>query len=162
APRTMRVVLRVRDAAWRGGGLYLYRLHVGDFPRPSAIFPPGGRPREATTLRFLGAEASDDHERTLELPASGSFPFGLHLEVDGVSSPSWTPFRLTGHVPVLEVEPNDRPADATAAPPAAAAFHGILDRPGDVDWFALPVKAGTELRGNGWAPSPGSPSAPVP
>lgn len=146
APRAMRVILRLRDAAWRGGRLYQYRLHVGDFPRPAVVYPAGGRPREEVTVRFLGLTPDEDLERTLTLPRSAPFPFGLHVEEDGVTSPSWTPFRLSGHANALEVEPNDDPSHATVAAGPACALNGVLERPGDVDWFRVPVKAGRELR----------------
>ncbi len=43
-----------------------------------------------------------------------------------------------------EVEPNDRPAEATPAP-GPAVLAGVLDKPGDRDSFALALEAGDEL-----------------
>ena len=36
-------VLQVRDTAFGGGPSSTYALHVGDYPRPKGIFPPGGQ-----------------------------------------------------------------------------------------------------------------------
>src|SRR5690606_17020024 len=43
----------VREAAYEGNDQCRYRLHIGSFPRPSAVFPPGGKPGEALELRFI-------------------------------------------------------------------------------------------------------------
>ena len=67
--------------------------------------------------------------------------FGLLAhDAQGVA-PSENPFRLNDLPNVLEVEPNDTPAQATpfAAP---AALNGVISKPGDVDCFKFAAKAG--------------------
>jgi hypothetical protein len=40
----------VREAAYEGSDACQYRLHIGTFPRPKAVFPTGGKPGE--TIAF--------------------------------------------------------------------------------------------------------------
>ena len=42
APEDGTYVIEVRESAYGGSDLCKYRLHVGSFPRPTAVFPPGG------------------------------------------------------------------------------------------------------------------------
>src|SRR5262249_60594440 len=60
----------------------------------------------------------------------------------GGSSPSGLPFRLSAPAAnVLEVEPNDPPAQATPGT-WPCAFNGVIDKPGDVDHFKFAAKKG--------------------
>src|SRR5690606_21526976 len=42
APEDGQYIIQVRDSAYAGNGSCLYRLHVGHFPRPRAVYPAGG------------------------------------------------------------------------------------------------------------------------
>ena len=44
----------VREAAYEGNDQCLYRLHIGTFPRPKAVFPTGGKPGETLEFTFIG------------------------------------------------------------------------------------------------------------
>jgi hypothetical protein len=44
APEDGKYIIQVRESAYGGNGSCTYRLHIGDFPRPTAVFPPGGKP----------------------------------------------------------------------------------------------------------------------
>ncbi|MED5419670.1 MAG: peptidase, partial [Verrucomicrobiota bacterium] len=37
----------VRESSYQGTGACQYRLHVGEFPRPTAVYPPGVRPGDS-------------------------------------------------------------------------------------------------------------------
>jgi hypothetical protein len=53
---------------------------------------------------------------------------------------------------VLEAEPNNEQAKATAAPNGQPiALNGILETPGDVDYFKVPLKKGMKLDVMGYA-----------
>ena len=43
APEDGTYVIQVRDSATAASGNCHYRLHVGTFPRPRVVFPPGGQ-----------------------------------------------------------------------------------------------------------------------
>ena len=144
APEDGRYVVQVREASYGGDDSSRYRLHVGTFPRPSAVFPAGGRAGEKLKVTFLG-DASGPIEREIEVPAG---PVGsnhrLGVSDDGGPCPTPLPFRISAAGNALEQEPNDEPAKATAAD-AAASFNGVIGGPGDVDHFRFVAKKGQTL-----------------
>jgi hypothetical protein len=46
APKAGKYIIEVRESSFGGNDNCQYRLHVGDFPRPLAVIPAGGRPGE--------------------------------------------------------------------------------------------------------------------
>ncbi|RMG35259.1 MAG: peptidase [Planctomycetota bacterium] len=140
APEDGTYVIAIREAAYGGNGNCQYRMHVGTFPRPTAVYPPGG-PRGGTLkVRFIGDPAGD-FEETVQLPAVAEENFGLVPVRDGVTAPSANPFRLFEHGNALEQEPNDDFAHATVVQ-LPNAFNGIIEKPGDVDLFKFQAKKG--------------------
>ncbi len=135
-------IVRVRESAFGGSGDCRYRLHVGTFPRPLAVYPAGARPGETLEIRWLG-DALGERLEKLTLPNGLGLPAAFSVlaqEGQGVA-PSANAFRLVDLKNVLESEPNDTPAQATPAE-APAALNGVLSKPGDVDCFRLPIKKG--------------------
>ena len=53
-PEDGKYVVQVRESSFAGNGSCAYRLHVGRFPRPTAVLPAGGKLNEPVTVRFLG------------------------------------------------------------------------------------------------------------
>lgn len=140
APADGKYLIQVRESAFGGNGACRYRLHVGTFPRPLAVYPAGGVLGQSVDVRWLG-DLGDERAEKVALPAVGERLFGLVAKTDQGIAPSPNPFRL-GNLPnVLETEPNDAAPQATAGP-APAAFNGVLSKPGDVDCFKFPAKAG--------------------
>ena len=74
-------------------------------------------------------------------------PLGPHLlrvyNDDGVSAPKI--FIVDRHPEVLEQEPNDDPRQPQVIESLPAVVNGRLDKPGDVDCYSVPVKAGQWL-----------------
>ncbi len=54
APADGKYIIEVRDSAYGGNGNCRYRLHVGSFPRPLAVYPPGGKAGEEVEVTFIG------------------------------------------------------------------------------------------------------------
>lgn len=135
-------IVRVRESAFGGSGDCRYRLHVGTFPRPLAVYPAGGQPGETLEIRWLGDALGERAEKiTLPKNPGASAAFSV-LAQDGQGvAPSANAFRLVDLKNVLETEPNDTPAQATPAE-APAALNGILSKPGDVDCFRFAAKKG--------------------
>src|SRR5204863_7034254 len=69
-------VIQVRESAYGGNGACAYRLHVGTFPRPTAVMPAGGKLGEEVELRFLGDPAGEIRQK-IKLPATPQARFGL-------------------------------------------------------------------------------------
>ena len=53
-PADGKYIIQIRESAFGGNGACQYRLHVGTFPRPTAVVPAGGKPGEELEVTFLG------------------------------------------------------------------------------------------------------------
>jgi hypothetical protein len=140
APADGRYIIQVRESAYGGNGECKYRLHVGRFPRPTAVFPGGGKPGETLTVRWIGDPAGDWTEQ-VTLPAAETPEYGLFPHDAQSTAPSANYLRVVDLPHVLETEPNDAPAQAPAGQ-APGAFNGIIEKPGDVDYFKFAGKKG--------------------
>ena len=137
--------IEVRDSSYGGGGSSRYRLHIGQFPRPSAIFPAGGQAGADTEVRFIGAKG-ELPKQTVPTPAKPDANFGILAKAKGFSAPSANPFRVSPFPNVLEKEPNEN-RNTVPVPGATLplAFNGIIDKDGDVDWFVFNGKKGQRI-----------------
>lgn len=127
-----RYVIAVSEAAFGGGGGYYYRLHVGKFPRPLAVTPMGGQPGAQVNVTWLGDPALST--QAVAAPAVSVMPTAIVPAADTGVAPTAVPFRASELPDVLEVEPNNDVASATAGQ-APGAFDGVINQPGDVDYF---------------------------
>jgi hypothetical protein len=159
APADGKYVIQVRESAYQGNPGCHYRLHVGTFPRPLAVYPAGGKPGEEVEVRFLGDPAGEIKAK-VKLPGDLPPKYFLHAEDAGGISPSGLPFRVNDLPNVLEVEPNDVVAQATKGE-APCAFNGVIDKPGDVDFFRFAAKKGQVFDIHCYARRLGSPLDPV-
>lgn len=137
-PEDGKYIIEVRESAYSSGSDY--RLHVGTFPRPTAVFPAGGKLGEETEVRFLG-DPTGEMRQKLTLPAALNSEFALFAADDGGISPTGNPFRLFEHANAFEQEPNNDVSQATPAE-LPLAFNGIIESPGDVDCFKFAAKKG--------------------
>ena len=141
APADGEYLIEVRETSYGGAG-NPYRVHIGSFPRPSAVFPPGGKAGESLEVKFLG-DAGGDFTQTFSLPQPNRAKFGVFAERKGLSAPSFNLVRVSNFSNVNEKEPNDDAKSATAYTGSLpVAFNGIINKPGDVDWFRFTAKKG--------------------
>ena len=54
-------ILRLREATYGGNDDCHYRLHIGAFPRPTAVYPLGGKAGETLTLAFFSEATGRVH-----------------------------------------------------------------------------------------------------
>ena len=145
APEAGRYVVQVREASYGGDGNSRYRLHVGSFPRPTAVYPAGGKAGEKVPVTFLG-DAAGPLAQEITVPAG---PLDGDVRVFATdahgTSPTGLPFRVSSLGNTLEQEPNDEPAAATSGD-IALAFNGVIEKPGDVDHFRFGAKKGQVLQ----------------
>jgi hypothetical protein len=140
APDDGTYVVMVRESAYAGNGACQYRLHLGSFPRPRAVFPAGGKIGEAIDVRYL-ADVSGDLAESLTLPAALDARYQLFPR-DGLgTAPSGHVFRLSEVGNVIESEPNNTHDQSTPGD-VPMAFNGIISEPGDVDCFRFKAKPG--------------------
>ena len=139
-PRDGTYVIQVRESAFGGSDRCHYRLHVGTFPRPLAVYPAGGKFGQTVDVTYIGA-AGGPITQKLALPAGPQPGFAAWAQDGQGMAPSPNPFRLSPLENVLEKEPNN---DAQHATPftAPAALNGVIDPPGDTDCWVFPAKKG--------------------
>ena len=159
APADGKYIIEVRDSAYGGDGNCRYRLHVGTFPRPLAVYPAGGKVGSEVELTFIG-DAGGPITRKVSLPAEELPEYVVFAEDAGGVAPSGNPFRLFEHDNAFEAEPNNSTKEAT---PAALplAFNGVIQQPGDVDYFRFTAKKGQVLEVECYARRVRSPLDPV-
>jgi len=139
APEEGTYYVQVRETSYAGDGNCRYRLHVGTFPRPTAVYPAGGRAGETVSVTFLG-DAAGPIVQEVAVPPTGSVLPLFARDANGIC-PSSIPFRITPLGNLLEVEPNNAPAEATTGE-STLAFNGIIGADGDVDCFRFAATKG--------------------
>lgn len=155
APEDGDYTIMVRESSYRGSGNSYYRLHIGSFSRPDVAYPAGGKIGSVVKTKFI-EKSGDTFEEDVKVPAEAD-PNYMVLPTAHDSPPSGNPFRVVGFENTLEAEPNDEQAKATVSAGDPIALNGIIDKPGDVDWFKLPLKKGQSLVVQAFAQALGSP-----
>jgi hypothetical protein len=149
-------LIEITNSAGEGDDSSIYALHIGDFPRPSRVFPSGGRAGQSAKIQFFG-DATGASTQEVPLPAVAAKFGGLFAEQDGKISPTANPFRVTEIENVLESEPNQKLEDLTAsASSLPIAFNGILSQSGDEDLYRFTAKEGQLISFEAYAAQIGS------
>ncbi|MGC6467823.1 MAG: PPC domain-containing protein [Akkermansiaceae bacterium] len=135
----------VRESSYQGSRDCEYRLHVGTFPRPTAIYPPAAKPNEEVEFTFIG-DPSGEIKSKIKTPSES---FSAFAKAGNYSSPSGNVVEISPLNYINETEPNEGSKGAIPVknPPAApCAFHGILTKKEDKDWFRFTAKKNQNLR----------------
>jgi hypothetical protein len=135
APSDGKYIIQVRESAYAGNGGCLYRLHVGNFPRPTATVPSGGKFGEKLAVSWIG-DVTGPKTTEITLPAAPDSGFGLFAQDEKGIAPYPNVFRLSPYGNVIEKEPNEDQATATPFTPPMA-LNGVIDKPGDTDFFVF-------------------------
>lgn len=143
APEDGKYIIQVRESAYGGDANSKYRLHVGNYPRPRAVYPAGGRPGETLAVKCLG-DVGGEFQASIALPATGVTEYPFFAQDDRGIAPSPNMVRVVDLPNVLEQEPNNEPAATTAVANVPAAFNGIIEQDGDVDYFRFAAKKGEQ------------------
>ncbi|MDB6138393.1 MAG: peptidase domain protein, partial [Verrucomicrobiaceae bacterium] len=155
APEDGDYTIMVRESSYRGDNSSYYRLHIGSFNRPDVVYPAGGKVGSTLKVRFI-EKAGDTYEEDVKVPAELDPDFML-LPKTHESPPSGNPFRIVNFDNVMEAEPNDTVATATVSAGNPVALNGVIDKPGDVDFFKVPLTKGMKLEVQAFAQALGSP-----
>lgn len=159
APEDGKYTILVRDSSYGGNGAAFYRLHVGTYPRPTAVYPAGGQLGTKQQVTFKG-NTIDNLVQEFQLPDKPDAEFELFASDAGGSAPSGNVFRLFPHGNSMEQEPNNdlKSASAAALPNA---FNGIIEKEGDIDFFKFQAKKDQTLEIECYARRIRSPLDPV-
>ncbi len=133
-------VIEVRESSYGGNDQCKYRLHVGEFPRPTAVLPCGGRAGETLAVRWIG-DALGEWTSSVTIPTGAESEHEFFAQDDRGMTPAPIRIRVNDLANVMEVEPNDG-ADAATTFTAPAALNGAIGQPGDVDVFKFAAKKG--------------------
>lgn len=140
APEDGKYIIEMRDSGYGGDGNCRYRLHIGTFPRPTAVYPSGGKAGETAELTFIG-DANGPISKSVAFPAEGVETTVYIEDANGIT-PSGHVLRVSPNPNALEAEPNNGFDNATVVPTFPSSFNGILQEPGDVDIFKFTGKTG--------------------
>ncbi len=136
----------VRDRQLRGGADFAYRLHLGEIPIVTAIFPLGLQRGSEAELVIEGVHLGDISKRRLKAPADA--PIGGKLPVN-LATPLGTPLGNTqvivGEFPEMSrlrfafapSSPDDSPLGKVPVPGTA---NGILRKPGQTDLWSFQAR----------------------
>ena len=145
APKDDKYVVAIRDSSYNGGRQFLYRLHVGSFPRPMGVVPSGGKPGEKIRVKFLGdLKGTIEQEFTLPTGLNRRPVFGVSSSDKFGISPTWNPIRVSPLKNVLEIKPNNTRETATKFS-GAVALNGCLEKPLEDDHFKTTLKKGQQI-----------------
>ncbi len=155
APADGKYFVQVRDSSYSGSG-HVYRMHVGTFPRPSAVMPLGGKADETIDVTFIGDPAGEFTQK-VKLPAQAAGKYGVAPEHDGTSpSPNW--IRVTD---LANAAPVKAGTDITNAPlvsvEAPLALNGVLAKKGEPAFYRFKAKKDQNLEFAVYARRLGSP-----
>jgi hypothetical protein len=122
-----------------------YVVHVGDYRRPLAAYPPGGPAGEAVAVRFLGDPLGEFAETVVMPKQPGTFGHAGDGPI-----PMW--LRSSPLPNLLE----DAAAAETRVTAVPVALNGIIAESGDIDRFRVTVKKGDRYRVRVFAAALGS------
>ncbi|QDT64939.1 hypothetical protein V22_21840 [Calycomorphotria hydatis] len=132
------------------GAVTEYCLHLGDYRRPLAAFPPGGQAGVTTAIQFLG-DSKEEYTETVSIPENlGSFTY---------FGESATPMKLRSSPYPNFLEHPDKKENIVEELPAA--LNGILAQKREVDRYRLSVKKGGRYIVRVYAAALGSPIDPL-
>ncbi len=134
----------VREAAYEGSDACQYRLSIGTFTRPDAVFPNGAKPGETVEFKFIGDPAGGFTE-SIAIPADASGRFALFPSRDGMHPPSPLWIMVSPLACANEAEPNASAKEASVAPDLPFAMHGIIGGEQDVDFIRFKAAKGENL-----------------
>ena len=144
APQDGRYIVQLRDVAFGGNAAATYRMHIGTFPRPTAVFPPAGKPGETLNVRWIG-DLAGDFSQQVTLPSDARPEAAIVAQDVHGSAPSPNVMRVSELPATSEQEPNDEVKAANSSADAPLAMQGTIERPGDVDFFRFTAKKGQQL-----------------
>ena len=138
-----RYYIEVRELLGAGNEQAHYVLCVGDYPRPLALYPPGGPTGRELEIECRG-DLKGNYNHTIRTPPNVSRDHSYAPPRDGPPPPTPIPFRLSRHTNLLEVEPNNSLLASTRGD-LKQAFCGTISESGDEDWFGFSAKGGESI-----------------
>jgi len=134
----------IHEAAYEGNENCQYRLHIGTFPRPTAVFPSGGKPGETVVFTFIGDPAGP-FQQSITLPPAASARSAVFPLHDGLSAPSPHWISVSPLESIRESGSHSDAATALSVPPIPCVIHGVVAGDAKSDWFRFTAKKDQNL-----------------
>ncbi|HSU66493.1 MAG TPA: pre-peptidase C-terminal domain-containing protein, partial [Tepidisphaeraceae bacterium] len=145
APADGKYYVLVRESSYGGSGNSYYLLSIGTFPRPTTVYPLGGKVGEDLAVKFIG-DVNGETTNTIKLPADPIASMDVFAEQDGLVSPTPNFLRVSPFPNVLQTTGNTDVAHATpATQDLPVALNGIVAKAGEQDYFRFKAKKGEAL-----------------
>src|SRR5260370_15548949 len=131
APRSEEYFVEIAQALYQPPRQAWYRVHIGNFTRPTGIYPAGGQAGEKLSVRVLG-DPSGGRVETVTLPKTlGNFDY--FAGSSGQQPPSPNVLRVSPYPNVLKAE-GESPTPVQSLP---AALNRIFNQKGHTDTFSF-------------------------
>ena len=130
----------IRDNDYRGGAGMHYRLHVGDIPIITAVFPLGLQRGTEADIRMEGVHLGKTRSVRVKAPTNAAPGTTIPLSITTpLGSPLNTKSVVVGEFPEVVAASKSQ----TLATPGTA--NGRIDRPGETDTWRFSAKKGQRL-----------------
>ena len=158
-PADGKYIVQLRESSYQGNEGAFYRMHVGTFPRPTAVFPAGGRPGEEVEFRFAGDPAGEVRQKIkLGTPALGFQR--LHCQTPEGVHPAGIKVRVVD-LPTVQDTPTADDHSRAVLSAVPGAFTGVISKPGERKFVRFSGKKGATFDATCYARKLGSPLDPV-
>ncbi len=154
APHAGNYYIEISQQMYERPNTVWYRAHIGNFTRPTGIYPAGGQAGEQLTVKVMGDPMGERSEQ-LTLPKVPG-PVDYYSGRKGEQPPSPNILRVSPYPNVLKAE-GDEP---TPVPSLPAALNGIFTKQNGVDEFRFTAKKGDAWHVQVFAQTLGSPMDP--
>ena len=144
APEDGRYIVQVRESSFGGNDRARYRLHLGSYPRPLAMYPAGGKPGQTFDVTCIDSQGQT-WQQSVSIPSTAQNLYRAWATRDSLVAPSPNYLRVFEGENVLETPDNNDPNKASISATLPVAFNGILETDNDVDWFGFTAKKDQQL-----------------
>ncbi|MCW3054456.1 MAG: Bacterial pre-peptidase C-terminal domain [Chthonomonadales bacterium] len=152
-PKSGHYTLTLSSSVGAGGANYSYRLSMGRLPILRALFPSSIVLNKPTTVKLIGSNLPATADAPGQpLPGVGAPTLNATMSLPGIPTPLTSnalPLYYSGLPTVLEAEPNDTPAQATAVPVPGVICGQFLrtdnSPDSDTDFYRFHANAGQRL-----------------
>jgi hypothetical protein len=135
-------LIEVRDALYRGGADFWYRLRIGDFPCATVPIPMAGRRGGQVIVHFTGPMVEGVGPVEIAIPADPTLT-SIPVAPRGANGLHGWPviLAISDHEERVEQEPNNEPARANRIP-VPGGITGQFLQSGDLDHFVFTANKG--------------------
>jgi len=138
--KAMDIIVEVRDATYRGGGDFAYRLRIGNCPGATTAFPLAIERGKSAQIGFAGTKL--DGVLPVAVTGAGEVQYAAPKRAEGHAG--WpVPVRVHNHPEATEAEPNDA-ADKANAIAVPGGISAAFATKGDLDHFKFVPKKGAK------------------